>query len=149
MRQLQILSPDGKSRTITLEGERISLGRSSVTELCFPDDSGLSRQHLCFEYDGEDAWALLDLGSKNGTLLNGVKITERSPLKPGDRITAGHLILIFDGQTSKLSKPVVVFDPNADVDIPLGPQTVITNLEGVIKSESTHGDSQSIGSSHM
>ena len=148
MRQLQILSPDGKSRTIPLEGERISLGRSSTTELCFPDDAGLSRQHLVLEPQG-DAWALVDLGSKNGTLLNGVKLAVRTVLKPGDRITAGHLILIYDGQTTRVSKPVVVFDPQAETDSPLGSSTVITNLEGVIKSESTNGESQAFASAHM
>jgi pSer/pThr/pTyr-binding forkhead associated (FHA) protein len=78
MRELQILSPDGKSSIIELNGERITLGRSSASELCFPDDTGLSRQHLAFEREGEgDAWVLHDLNSKNGTILNGAKVVGR------------------------------------------------------------------------
>src|SRR5678815_5172721 len=95
MRELQILSPDGKSHVIQLQGDRITLGRSSAAELCFPDDTGLSRQHLAFEREGE-AWILHDLNSKNGTILNGAKVTTKAPLRPGDRVMAGHLILVYD-----------------------------------------------------
>ena len=115
------------------KAERISLGRSSAAELCFPDDNGLSRQHLAIERDG-DGWALRDLGSKNGTMLNGAKITERTPLKSGDRITAGHLILVYDGASSRAAKPVVVFDPRDEAEAQHQFGTVITQLEGVIKA---------------
>ena len=60
MHDLQILSPDGKSRILPLKGERITLGRSSTADLCFPDDTGLSRQHLAIEREGGE-WALNDL----------------------------------------------------------------------------------------
>src|SRR5579863_10674582 len=100
MKELQILTPDGQSRFIPLRADSISLGRSSAAELSFPDDNGLSRQHLAIERDG-DGWALRDLGSKNGTMLNGAKVTGRMPLKSGDRITAGHLILVYDDASSK------------------------------------------------
>src|SRR4051812_6993970 len=134
MRELQILSPDGRSRAVPLDGERLSLGRSTATELCFPDDTGLSRQHLVIERDG-DGWALRDLGSKNGTILNGAKVTARMPLKPGDRIMAGHLILVYDSSQARPSKPVVIFDSQDDHDSHTSSSTVITNLEGVIKGE--------------
>ncbi len=64
VRELAITSPDGKSSTIPLDGDSISLGRSSANELCYPEDVGLSRQHLALERDGAD-WVLRDLGSKN------------------------------------------------------------------------------------
>ncbi|HTA45890.1 MAG TPA: SpoIIE family protein phosphatase [Bryobacteraceae bacterium] len=148
MKELQILSPDGNSRLIPLEGERISIGRSSAAELCYPDDNGLSRQHLALERDG-DGWALRDLGSKNGTMLNGTRITVRTPLKSGDRITAGHLIIVYDGATSKATKPVVVFDTKDEAEEPTGSGTVITQLEGVIKSADTSGDGQTLASAHV
>src|SRR5579863_6342105 len=103
MKELQILSPDGQNRFIPLEADRISLGRSKDAELSFPEDSGLSRQHLAIERDG-DGWALLDLGSKNGTMLNGAKVNGRVSLKSGDRITAGHLILVYDSASSHRSE---------------------------------------------
>jgi len=134
MKELQILSPDGQNRFIPLDAERISLGRSSAADLPFPDDNGLSRQHLAIERDG-DGWALRDLGSKNGTMLNGAKVTGRIPLKSGDRITAGHLILVYDDASSKAPNPVVVFDHREETAELTTSSTVITHLDGVVKSD--------------
>ena len=72
----------------------ITLGRSSANELCYPEDAGLSRQHLALEKDG-DTWMVRDLGSKNGTFVNGVRITSPHPLGKNDRVTAGHIALDF------------------------------------------------------
>jgi serine phosphatase RsbU (regulator of sigma subunit) len=149
MKELQILSPDGKNRFIPLEAERISLGRSTTVELSYPDDTGLSRQHLAIERDG-DGWALRDLGSKNGTMLNGVKVTERAPLNPGDKITAGHLILVYDGAASRTSKPVVVFDNREDTTGEHRPSsTVVTHLEGVIKGDGGLAEAETLAASHV
>jgi serine phosphatase RsbU (regulator of sigma subunit) len=133
MTELQILTPDGKTQTIPLEGQRITLGRSSASDLNFPNDNGLSRQHLAIENEGS-GWAVSDLGSKNGTVVNGVKVTGRVPLKPGDRIMAGHLILIYD--PAPATRPLVVFDPLDEGEEHTSSSTVITNLEGVIKPAS-------------
>ncbi|HWD97953.1 MAG TPA: SpoIIE family protein phosphatase [Bryobacteraceae bacterium] len=143
MRELQIFSPDGRNQVIDLTGEKMSLGRSGTADLCFADDVGLSRQHLAIERDG-DGWAIRDLGSKNGTMLNGARLTARTVLNPGDRIMAGHLILVYDGRsqpkTHAPSKPLVVFDENA-AEQP-GSATVITSLEGVIRNENATGAEQ-------
>jgi serine phosphatase RsbU (regulator of sigma subunit) len=148
MKEIQILSPDGQNRFIPLDAERISLGRSSAAELSFPDDNGLSRQHLAIERDG-DGWALRDLGSKNGTMLNGAKITGRMPLKSGDRIAAGHLILVYDGAASTPSKPVVVFDYREEAGEYKTSSTVITHLEGVLKSDGGIVEAQLLAASHV
>src|SRR3984957_6014261 len=124
MTELQILSPDGQSRQIPLEGERVSVGRAATAEVSFPDDNGLSRQHLAIERDG-DGWSVRDLGSKNGMVLNGARVTEKTRLNPGDRITAGHLILIYDTAGAKAAKPVVVFDA---LEAPDSGATVITHI---------------------
>jgi sigma-B regulation protein RsbU (phosphoserine phosphatase) len=148
MKELQILSPDGQNRFIPLETERISLGRSSAADLPFPDDNGLSRQHLAIEREG-DGWALRDLGSKNGTMLNGAKISGRTTLKSGDRITAGHLILIYDGASSKSAKPVVVFDHGEEAEEHTTSSTVITQLEGLIQSDGGIVEAQLLAASHV
>ncbi len=148
MQELQILSPDGQNRFVPLTSERISLGRSSTAELCFPEDNGLSRQHLALERDG-DGWALRDLGSKNGTMLNGAKITGRTLLKPGDRITAGHLILVYDGAASREQRPVVVFDRRDETGDHTSSSTVITQLQGVIKPDGGIVEAQTLAASHV
>src|ERR1700735_4191991 len=148
MQELQILSPDGQNRFVPLTSERISLGRSSTAELCFPEDNGLSRQHLALERDG-DGWALRDLGSKNGTMLNGAKVTDRMLLKPGDRITAGHLIMIYDGAASKVGKPVFVFDANNDTSQQTNSGTVISRLDGVIGGSDAAAQAKTLAATHV
>ncbi len=106
---------------------------SGTARLSFPDDTGLSRNHLAIERDGDETWALRDLGSKNGTMLNGVKIAERTVLKSGDRITAGHLILIYDGVKARAPKPVVVFDPQSDTAATPAVGTIVSDLTGVFR----------------
>ena len=71
--ELVIRNIDGKTITVPLDRDRITLGRSSANELCYPDDAGLSRQHLALTR-ANGQWIVEDLGSKNGTLLNGKRI---------------------------------------------------------------------------
>lgn len=80
-KELQVQCPDGQLKIVPLTGERISVGRSSAAELCFPDDAGLSRQHFAFEPSGED-WTVQDLGSKNGTFVNNIPLKARLILSP-------------------------------------------------------------------
>jgi serine phosphatase RsbU (regulator of sigma subunit)/pSer/pThr/pTyr-binding forkhead associated (FHA) protein len=147
MKELQILSPDGKNRLIPLEGDRICLGRSTTVELSYPNDSGLSRQHMVIERAG-DTWTVVDLGSKNGTMLNGAPLTAKTSLKSGDRIMAGHLILICDGMSSRSSNPVVVFDAEEPGIDETSSTTVITNLEGIMKADAK-GQSQGFAAAQV
>jgi pSer/pThr/pTyr-binding forkhead associated (FHA) protein len=105
-RELLIQCPDGQMKTIPLTGERLSVGRSSAAELCFPEDAGLSRQHFAFESEGEN-WTVQDLGSKNGTFVNSLPLKAKLMLKPGDRITAGHLVILFEPDAADPAKVVV------------------------------------------
>ncbi len=127
--ELEILSPDGRSRTIQLASERFVVGRAPSVDLSYPDDNGLSRQHFCFEKDSATGeWFAADLGSKNGTTLNGARLAERTRLQPGDRLTAGHLILTCGDGTAKPLNPVVVFDP-LEASATAG-ATIISNVRG-------------------
>ena len=103
VRELIIRNIDGKNVTVPLDRDRITLGRSSANELCYPDDAGLSRQHLALTRSG-DQWSVEDLGSKNGTVLNGKRIEKSTPFKEGDRISAGHLT-IWCSKTAASARP--------------------------------------------
>ncbi len=133
MKELQILSPDGKSQMVPLAGDRLCLGRSTSADLSYPNDSGLSRQHTLFEREG-DAWTIVDLGSKNGTTLNGQPLTAKTPLKSGDRIMAGHMIVIVDGKTPRTPNPVVIFD-SSEIEETAPGATVITSLENIMQAD--------------
>jgi sigma-B regulation protein RsbU (phosphoserine phosphatase) len=128
--ELRIHCPDGQTKIVPLQGDRITLGRSSTTELCFPDDAGLSRQHLAFERQGED-WDLRDLGSKNGTLLNNARLNGASRLKQGDRIAAGHLVMVYDAPGDGGSAAPVTFVKEPETESPTS-STVVADLRGLL-----------------
>jgi serine phosphatase RsbU (regulator of sigma subunit) len=125
-RELVIQSPDGQTRTVPLTGERIAVGRSSAAELCFPEDAGLSRQHFAFEPEAGD-WTIQDLGSKNGTFVNNIPLKARLVLKPGDRITAGHLVILYSPGEKTPAPGVVVFE-GGETPAP-STSTLLTTLE--------------------
>jgi sigma-B regulation protein RsbU (phosphoserine phosphatase) len=67
--------------------EDVIVGRSSDAGIAVPDRS-MSRRHArLFQEDGE--WLVEDLGSRNGTLLNGRRITEPTPVGVGTALRIG------------------------------------------------------------
>ena len=143
--EILIHCPDGQVSTVPLTGARLSIGRSSAAEICFPEDAGLSRQHFVLEPDGE-AWIVQDLGSKNGTFVNGNAVKAKVRLQPGDRITAGHLAIVYDPRATGAA-PVVVFER----DEPEGPgsATFVTSLEGALSNPTRIYDAGGRGASQV
>jgi phosphoserine phosphatase RsbU/P len=128
-RELVIRDLDGNTATVMLDHDRITLGRSGANELSYPDDIGLSRQHLALT--GRDGnWTVEDLKSKNGTLLNGVRIEKPMPFLPGDRISAGHLTIEF-ADPGQATHNTVVFVDNTE-EFSNSATTVVASLDGVL-----------------
>ncbi len=90
--QLQIRLADGRGRPIKLSGDAITIGRHPDNKLRIKDD--MSSRHHCVIEPADDigpgAYRLRDLGSRNGTKLNDMKVTE-SVLTPDDVISIGKL----------------------------------------------------------
>jgi predicted component of type VI protein secretion system len=72
---------------ITLDTESLKIGRQASCRVVF-NDSNVSREHAQMRRS-TDGWKLLDLGSTNGTKINGVKITEEQLLVNGDELGFG------------------------------------------------------------
>lgn len=72
MAELSIQSADGSKERFPLVKERVTIGRSRESDVFLPDQ-WLSRHHAEIRRQG-DVYFLQDLGSKNGTLLNGTRI---------------------------------------------------------------------------
>jgi serine phosphatase RsbU (regulator of sigma subunit) len=151
-REILIQSSDGQPKTYPLTGDRITLGRSSTTELCFADDAGLSRQHMALERDGDD-WTVQDLGSKNGTQVNNIPLKGKLKLKQGDRITAGHLVIVYDDHSSPVTAPgpapgSVVFYETGEAESP-STSTVVTSLEGALSDQTIVRDTGGRGAAQV
>ncbi|MAG56729.1 MAG: hypothetical protein CMJ83_10600 [Planctomycetes bacterium] len=79
--------PDGESHR-TFRGGTVVVGRSRKCDLPFPDGRGLSRFHCRLTLkDGE--CCIEDLGSRNGTLLNGRPVSESVVIGEGDLVEIG------------------------------------------------------------
>jgi pSer/pThr/pTyr-binding forkhead associated (FHA) protein len=76
----------GHDRVPLRQGE-VTLGRSRYCSLVV-DDPAVSRQHAAIRVRGEEM-VLYDLGSRNGTTLNGERIAAPASLKLGDVLTLG------------------------------------------------------------
>jgi serine phosphatase RsbU (regulator of sigma subunit) len=100
---LSFTAPDGE-RTVLLEAESTSLGRSAGNDVVLPEPFA-SRHHALLLRDGA-AYQVVDLSSTHGTFLNGERIDERAVLKAGDVLQLGSLQgtkLLFRLQKSRIS----------------------------------------------
>ena len=88
-------------------GVRFTIGRTRDCDLCLTDLS-VSRMHALL-MRREDGWVLSDLGSHNGTRLNGWLVREPVPVHAGDRVEFGSMAFIIQG------------DPPAEPPVPEGP----------------------------
>jgi hypothetical protein len=69
-------------------GDRqIVLGRARDCD-CVLADPSVSRRHAALRREGE-RWLLHDLGSRNGTRVNGVRLLDEAEVGPGDRVSFG------------------------------------------------------------
>ena len=89
-----IVSAEGGPETIVEIGERITIGRSTNNQLIIEDQKA-SRNHAEIRHIGGGRYRLSDVGSANGTWLNGRRLAVPRDLEDGDRILIGSVILRF------------------------------------------------------
>jgi FHA domain len=97
-----------------LEAQEISIGRDN-TNLISINDAEVSRRHARMELRGS-AYVIEDLGSTNGTFVNGTRIGGIQVLNPGDKVAFGEGI-VLDYES--------VMDVNATVLSAKAPQTAV------------------------
>lgn len=77
----------------------ITIGRATTADVRLDADDLVSRVHARLICAG-NAWSIADDGmSRNGTLLNGRRLTQVAPLQDNDRIQLGQTVLTFHGPT--------------------------------------------------
>ncbi len=90
---LEVWSPAGRE-LIPLADARVTIGKSSTNLVALVHDSTVSRLHAVLENLGS-AWSLRDVGSRNGTFVNGEKIGHERVLRSGDEVRVGNSRLVF------------------------------------------------------
>ncbi|HNQ16379.1 MAG TPA: FHA domain-containing protein, partial [Pyrinomonadaceae bacterium] len=80
-------------KEVAISEEAVTFGRTGDNTFSFAGNSNISRNHALIEYrDG--AFHLLDLGSSNGTTLNGQRVDGDAELNDGDYVTLGNSVIV-------------------------------------------------------
>ena len=93
MPEISIQTADGAKERYSVVKPRVTIGRSRESDIFLPDQ-WLSRHHAEI-VQRPDGYFVVDLQSKNGTLLNGLPVKEDGRLREGDVITLGEHTLTF------------------------------------------------------
>lgn len=91
----QLSWTQAESRPLRLpppSGERFTIGRAADCDFTVADQS-VSRWHARLDRQ-DDGWLLFDLGSTNGTRLNGWRVTTEVPVRAGDQVTFGSVTFV-------------------------------------------------------
>lgn len=133
MARITIISPDGRQEREL--GAHNSLGRhpNNTHQVL---DRIVSKEHCHIDFV-EGRYVLKDLGSLNGTFVNGERVSEK-PLDPGDEITLGSTRIIFQeegrvsaGPAPRVSSPEA---PAPRPSAPMPPTSKVTIAPGMIES---------------
>ena len=114
--RVSIQPPDGPRAERDCDTGTLTLGRGADCDVVISDHS-VSRRHARIESDG-DGWVVEDLGARNGTFLDGTRISGRHALSNGSVITIGGTVVrvslagsepattLGEGATASVFRPV-------------------------------------------
>jgi pSer/pThr/pTyr-binding forkhead associated (FHA) protein len=90
---VEVWSLSGRS-IVALDADRMTVGKDRQNDIALPGDSTVSRLHAVLERFPA-GWCVSDLGSSNGTFVNGERIWASHRLRHGDEIRVGSIRLLF------------------------------------------------------
>jgi hypothetical protein len=99
--QFQLIMRSGPTpgASYALEGDQIDIGRDSTNEIVI-NDAEISRRHARLTFQG-GKYVLEDLGSTNGTFVNGQRLAGPRVLKSGEVVSFGEqIVMIFEAITA-------------------------------------------------
>ncbi len=92
---LEVWRPEGPE-LVSLEGDRVTIGAHVSNDVVLSADRTVSRLHAVLEAFPA-GWSLRDMGSRNGTFVNGQKLAGERVLGPGDEVRIGRTRLVLRG----------------------------------------------------
>lgn len=108
----EIWDPSGH-RFAPIEEARTTIGRAPSNHICLPGDPTVSRMHAAVQRY-QAGWSVSDLGSANGTLLNGQPVVGERGLRSGDELRVGGWRLVFRATEPPLA-PTARSEPPPDL----------------------------------
>ncbi|NTU56210.1 MAG: FHA domain-containing protein, partial [Anaerolineales bacterium] len=99
--QFQLIMRTGPTpgAAFILEGDQLNIGRDSTNEITI-NDAEVSRRHARLTFQG-GKYVLEDLGSTNGTFVNGQRLAGPRVLKAGEVVSFGEqIVLVFEVTTN-------------------------------------------------
>ena len=121
-----LTDPNGQEHRLT--AQTVTLGRALECEVVVASKD-VSREHARLRNEGR-RWFLEDLGSTNGTFLNGERVIGAMTLMDGDSLKVGDVFFVFhDPDTTTRENPV----PDLEVDASAGviPQSGFALAQGI------------------
>jgi len=106
------------------------IGRNPEAHLCLPEDRYFSRNHCLLEMNPPHSF-LRDLGSTNGTFLNGQRVKD-AYLNNGDRIQCGETILVVEVTTTNANN---LSETTQDTGVPTRPVLVMVECQNCGRRE--------------
>src|SRR5262245_20552843 len=94
----------GPSTDALILGALTTLGRAPGNTIVL-DDPRVSRHHLVIRVREDGGYVLSDLGSANGTLVNGRRVLLPERLRHGDEVQVGSTVFTFQHQASAAPRP--------------------------------------------
>src|SRR5512139_1688414 len=120
--QFQLIMRSGPTpgAAFTLEGDQLTIGRDSTNEIVI-NDAEVSRRHARLTFQG-GKYVLEDLGSTNGTFVNGQRLSGPRVLKAGEVVSFGEqIVLVFEVVNADAGATMV--SPRAAA-VPVSPRPV-------------------------
>ena len=103
-----VVTRNGQAREFLLKKPDITIGRAPSNDIALSGDQLASRRHALIRFDGVN-FTIRDVGSANGTYINGVELRAPTPLRNGDHIGVGeHEIVFFTVNAGEEDEPVTV-----------------------------------------
>ena len=99
---LLIKAGQRKGERIDIRTPVVNIGRADYNDISLPDPS-VSASHAKLQLR-EGVWMLADLGSTNGTRVDGGSVREETPLSPGSTVTFGEVPVLFEPRDRGVAK---------------------------------------------
>ncbi|WP_433783277.1 FHA domain-containing protein [Actinomycetospora sp. CA-101289] len=91
---LEVWFPGGRD-LVVLSGARVTIGRTPGNDVVLAHDPQVSSLHAVVEAYGAAGWCVRDLGSTNGTVVDGERLHAERALRHGDELRIGQTRLTF------------------------------------------------------